>query len=59
LDLADQSESSEEQNPTFTKSNPEFTAVVAEDGWINVQMLKYNLNELKLLVNCKFVVDGK
>ncbi len=54
-----ESESDDQPNPTFNQSNPEFTTMIAEDGWINVQMLQYNLKELKLLNNCKFVIDGK
>ena len=41
------------------KTNPDFTTIIAEDGWINVQMLKYNLKELYLLNVCKFEINGK
>jgi hypothetical protein len=41
------------------KTNPDFTTIIAEDGWINVQMLKYNLKELNLLNVCKFEINGK
>lgn len=47
-----------DNNPSL-KSNPDYTTIIAEDGWINVQMLKYNLKELNLLNVCKFEINGK